>query len=813
MSEHPATAPPPSTEGRRLFDLQAQYIADLNPLPNLVQAAVIRSPYAHARITNIDPSVALALPGVITVLTGREIQEWSRPFAVAADRPGRYYSCAIEKVRYVGEPVAVVVAADRYIAEDAGDKTQVEYEPLPGVVDVEAAMQPSAPLLHEELATNVAIERQLSYGNVEAVFNAADIVFSQRYVFPRYQSFPLETYGMIASWNPSSSQVSFWANFHGPYSMLAVLAGALQIPLSKLRVVTPPDVGGSFGNKIALYPYMALMALASRKAGRPVKWIEDRLESLSASSAGTDRVTELEVATRNDGHLLGLKMRLMDNVGAYIRAPEPGCLFRPVGNFMNAYKIEHLQVTALAVMTNVCPSGPNRGYACQQHYFPIERAIDEIARKIGKDPAEVRLQNLIQPHDLPYRTVTGGLYDSGDYPRATRRALELSEYWQRRQSTGVSAGASGPSDAGVWRGVGLAVAIDPSGSNMGYIDVSKQAAQRRPNLVRVGSAQTTRIYLDATGGVTVELETAAHGQGQETTAAFIVAQALGIAPADVTVIGGMDTGSRPWSVSSGSYSSRFGAVGASSIVAAAMQLQDNLIQAAAYFLDVEAHRLVVQAGRIVSLDNAQLGLTLKDVAARLHWSTGTLPPKLEAACNVEGTFIASDLDYPNEYDQVNSSAVYAFTADVAVIEIDKETLDIRVTDYITVHDAGNILHPQIARGQFAGGLLHGLAGALYEELRYTETGDFLTGTLMDYLCPTLNEMPGTVVMDHIVLPTPQSLTGAKGVGESTAQTAPIAIANAVADAVRHLGVEITELPLTPNKLWQQLGTSIEGGSA
>ncbi len=809
MSQHSPTTAPPSTEGQRLFDLQAQYIADLNPLPNLAHAAVVRSPYAHARIHRIDPSAALALPGVITVLTGREVQEWSRPFAVAAERPGRYYSCAIDKVRYVGEPVAVVVAANRYVAEDARDTIEVEYEPLPAVVEVEAAMQSSAPVLHEELGTNVAIDRQLTYGDVAAVFKAADIVFSQRYVFPRYQSFPLETYGIVASWNPSASQVSFWANFHGPYSMLAVLAGALRVPLSKLRVVTPPDVGGSFGNKIALYPYMALMALASRKAGRPVKWIEDRLESLSASSTGTDRVTQIEVAARNDGQLLGLKMRLIDNVGAYIRAPEPGCLFRPIGNFMNAYKIEHLEVNAVAVMTNVCPSGPNRGYACQQHYFPIERAIDELALKLGKDPATVRLQNLVQPQDIPYRTVTGGLYDSGDYPRATQRALELSNYWQLHQSTG----AAGPSDAAVWRGVGMAVAIDPSGSNMGYIDVSKKATQRRPNLVRVGSAQTTRIYLDATGGVTVELETAAHGQGQETTAALIVAQTLGIAPADVTVIAGMDTGSRPWSVSSGSYSSRFGAVGASSIVAATRRLQENLLQAAAYFLDSDVSRLRIQAGRIVSLDNAQLGLSLKDVAARLHWSTGTLPPHLETATQVEGTFVASELDYPNEHDQVNSSAVYAFTADVAVVEIDKETLDIRVTDYITVHDAGNILHPQIARGQFVGGLLHGLAGALYEELRYSETGDFLTGTLMDYLCPTVSEMPDNIVTDHIVLPTPQALTGAKGVGESTAQTAPIAIANAVADAVRHLGLEITELPLTPDKLWQQLEARLEGEPA
>ena len=797
---------PLSTEGKRLFGLEAQYIADLNPLPNLAYAAVVRSPHAHARVINIDADVALSVRGVVAVLTGQEVREWSRPFAVAAERPGQYYSCAIDKVRYVGEPVAVVVAVDRYIAEDARDAIEVEYEPLPAVVDIEAAIHTSAPILHEELETNVAIDRHLVYGDVDGAFQSADIIFSQRYVFPRYQSFPLETYGIVANWNQSSSQISFWANFHGPYSMLSVLAGALRVSLGQLRVVTPADVGGSFGNKIALYPYMALMALASRKAGRPVKWIEDRMESLSASSAGADRVTELEAAVSREGRILGLKMRLMDNVGAYIRAPEPGCLFRPVGNFMSAYKIENLLVNAIAVMTNVCPSGPNRGYGCQQHYFPIERAIDEIALKIGKDPVDVRLQNLIQPEEIPYRTATGGLYDSGDYPRATERALELSKYWKRREAkTGTESASSN-----VWRGVGVALAIDPSGSNMGYIDVSKKATERRPNLIRVGSAQTTRLYLDATGGVTVELETAAHGQGQETTASLVVARTLGLSVESVTVIGGMDTGTRPWSVSSGSYSSRFGAVGASSVVAAANKLRDNLVRATAYFLDVHADQLVLQGGRVVFQENVEQGLTIKDVAARLHWSTGTLPAELETACNVEGTFVAEDLDYPNDHDQVNSSAVYAFAADVAVVEVDKETLDVRVVEYVTVHDAGEILHLQVAEGQLAGGLLHGLAGALYEELQYTETGDFLTGTLMDYLCPTVNEMPESILMDHIVLPTPQSLTGAKGIGESTAQTAPIAIANAVADAVYHLGVEIHELPITPSRLWEKLHKCSEG---
>lgn len=706
------------------------------------------------------------------------------------------------QVRYVGEPVAVVVATDRYVAEDARDLIEVEYEPLPAVVDIETAIAADAPVLHDEQQTNVAIDRTLTYGDVDRAFAAADVVLRGRYTFGRYTSFPLETYGVIAAWNPSEPQVTIWSNFHGPYSMLFVLAGALQMPMSKIRVITPSDVGGSFGNKITIYPYMALLALASRKTGVPVKWIEDRLEALSASSCGADRVSDIELAATRDGELLGMKMRIMDNVGAYIRAPEPGCLFRPIGNYVNAYRVRHLSVHALAVMTNTCPTGPNRGYGCQQHYFPIERLMDDLALKLGKDPAEVRLLNLIQPDELPYHTPTGGVYDSGDYPTALQKALALSRYAETRRTTGAAT-----PDATIWRGIGLAVAIDPSASNMGYMDVSKKAAERRPGLGRAGSSQMTRMYLDATGGVTVELETAAHGQGQETAAVEIVAAELGVAPSTVSVMGGMDTSTRPWTVSSGSYASRFGSMGASSIVAAARQLKQNLIRAAAHFWDAPNDAVDFRDGQAASITNPELALSLRDLARRLHWSAGDLPPALQNACHIEGNFIADDMDYPNELDQVNSSAVYSFAADVAVVEIDKETLDIRIVQYVTVHDSGQILHPNLVRGQLAGAALHGLAGALYEELVYDENGAFLTGTLMDYLCPTVNEIPQQVVMDHVVIPTPKTLTGAKGVGESTAQTMPLALANAIADAVGHLGVEVTDLPITPSRLWEQIAAA------
>ena len=789
-------------EGKRVFALESQYIADLNPIPNIHHAAVVRSPYAHARIVRIDASAALAIPGVVGVLTGEDVRRWCQPFVVSAEKPGAYYPCAMEKVRYSGEPVAVVVAIDRYLTEDAQHQVVVEYDPLPAVASIEAAIAPSAPLLHEEQGTNIAIDRLLDYGDVDQAFADSELTLQKRYFFPRYQSFPLEGYGVIAAFNRSEECATIWANFHGPYSMLTVLAAALRMPVSKLRVITSPDVGGSFGNKIALYPYMALITLASRKTGVPVKWIEDRMESLRASSCGADRLTDIEVAATRDGEILGMKMVLRDNVGAYIRAPEPGCLFRPVGNYVSGYRFRNLRVRAMAVMTNMCPTGPNRGYGCQQHYFAMERIIDELAFQLGKDPADVRLLNLIRPEELPYRTPTGGLYDSGDYPKTLKKALELSNYWEFRR---LSADPVLSSDStGSWTGIGIAVAVDPSSSNMGYMDVSKKASERRPGMFKAGSVEMARAYLDATGGITVELGTAAEGQGHETTAIEIMAGELGLPPSDISVVGGMDTATKPWTVSSGTYASRFGTMGTSALTATAQQLKKNLIRAGAYFLKLPAEKLIFQQGRVISIDDAKKSLSVTDIARRLHWSAGALPPELLTACCAEGTFSANDMDYPNERDQVNSSAVYAFAADVLVVEIDKETFNIRIKKYVSVHDAGNILHPKLVKGQLTGAALQGIAGALYETLQYSETGDFLTGTLMDYLCPTVNEIPEEMLSEYIIIPTPKTLSGAKGLGESTAQTAPIAVANAVADALRNAGLEITELPITPSRLWEAL---------
>ena len=382
----------------------------------------MRSPHAHARIVGYDVSAALRMDGVVGVITGEDVARFTRPFPVGVTAPVRYYCAATDKVRFVGEPVAVVVARSRYLAEDAADAVGVEYEPLPAVVDVERALEPDAPVLHEAVGTNLAGHRRLVYGDPDRAFAEADVVIRERFRFPKYGSTPIETYGVIARWDDVEEAYTVWSNFMGPFIMHGLVARVLGVPENRLRFIVSTDIGGSFGIKSAMYPYIALIALASRRTGVPVKWIEDRREHLLASSSGTDRVAHRELAAKKDGTVLGMRYRWLDNVGGYIRSPEPGCSFRPTGNFVGPYRFQHLEVDASVVMTNKSLTGPNRGYACGHLYFETERMMDLLAQRLGLDPVELRRRNLIEPPQMPYRTPTGGLYDSGDYPAVLDRA-------------------------------------------------------------------------------------------------------------------------------------------------------------------------------------------------------------------------------------------------------------------------------------------------------------------------------------------------------------------------------------------------------
>ena len=793
-------------EDGRLLTGRGTFIDDHPPVANACHAAIVRSPHAHARILGYDLSAALGMDGVVGAITGQDVAKLTKPFSVGVTAPVHYYCAATDKARFAGEPVAVVVGRDRYIAEDAADLVRVDYEPLPVVVDPERALEPDAPVLHEAVGSNLANHRRLVYGDPDRAFREADVVIRERFRFPKYGSTPIETYGIIARWDPLDGVLTVWSNFMGPFIMHPLTARVLGLPENRLRFIVPRDIGGSFGIKSSIYPYIALIGLAAMRTGVPVKWIEDRREHLLASSSGTDRVAYRELAAKKDGTILGMRFRWLDNVGGYIRSPEPGCSFRPTGNFVGPYRFQNLEVDASTVMTNKSLTGPNRGYACGHLYFETERMVDMLAEKLSMDPAEVRRKNLLQPEQFPYRSPTGGLYDSGDYPAAFEKALEIARYDElRREQTKRRA-------AGRYFGIGLALAVDPSVSNMGYVATAldPQFRAKPEYLPKSGAVDSATIKIDPLGRLIAILGTTPQGQGHQTIVSQIVADELGVTPEDVTVVDEMDTFTRVWSISSGTYSSRFGSVGTSAVALAARKLKRKLVEYGAHLMERSSDEVVFRDGGVHVAKGKGPSYSLKDLAGRAHWNTESLPDGMEPGLQATAVFGLEVSKAVDAEDRVNSSNTYGFIAELMAVEVDPDTAAIKILRYVTVHDAGTIINPMIAEGQIYGGALHGLGGALYEELAYDDQGQLLTGTFMDYLVPTASEAP-SIDIAHIVSPSPLTPLGSKGLGESSSMTVPAVIANAVSDALAPIGIRISELPMTPSGLWALIKRARESG--
>jgi 2-furoyl-CoA dehydrogenase large subunit len=749
-------------EDEALLRGEGRFIDDLDPVANARHAAVLRSPFAHARITRLDPTPALELPGVIGVLTGADVVELSRPFPAGIDSPIPHYAAAHEVTRYVGEPVAVVVARDRYVAEDALELIEVEYEPLGPVLDAEAAVETEA----------CVSDRSFHYGDIEAALAGADLVVRERFRFPRWSCTPIECYGVVADWSAAEGSLTAWANFQGPFTLHSVAAGALGLPGSKLRLITPPESGGSFGIKSAVVAYVVLMGLASRKLGVPVRWIEDRLEHLAASSSSSGRVTHVEAGFTSDGDLVALRYDAIEDVGAYVRAPEPATLYRMHGSLAGAYRAQNVAARNRVVLTNTMPSGLNRGFGGPQLYLALERTMTIAANRLGVDPAELRRRNLIRTDELPYRTPPGALYDSGDYEGCLDDALALARYDARR------ADAETARADGRLVGVGIACVVEPSISNMGYITLAEPGDER--GLPKSGNAEGCSITISALGGITVHTATTPQGQGHRTVIAQVVADRLDVEPAAVDVLTEVDTATSPWTIASGNYSSRFSGVGVGAVAAAADRLAEKIAEIRAHLGDESA--------------------SLRRVAGTVHWNPEALPAGMEPGLAVTAYYAAPNLLPPDGEDRIASSAAHGFVADVAVVEIDRDTGEVSVLDYITVHDAGRLLNPLLAEGQVRGGLAHGAAAALFERHVYDEDGNLLTGSFMDYLVPTAPDLP-TPRIAHRESPSPFLPLGAKGLGEGTTMSVPAAIANAVADA---LGRDDVEPPFTPGRVWELL---------
>jgi 2-furoyl-CoA dehydrogenase large subunit len=781
-------------EDPALLSGRGRYADDLPTPVGALHAHVVRSPHAHAEIVRIDAAKALAHDGVWAVITGEDVRKLSEPFLAAIKVPVLQWSLAVERVRYVGEPVALVVAESRYIAEDAAELVAIDYAPLAAVIDPLLACETSSPLLHPDAKTNQISVREFSYGDPKAAFARADRRVAMTVPFPRLSFTPIECYVVVAQHNPAEGSYDVLANFQGPFSMHPVMARALRVPGPKMRLRIPPDSGGSFGIKLSVFPYVVLMALAAKITGRPVKWVEDRIEHLVAASSGPNRITEIEAAVAKDGRILALKLDQLEDYGAFLRAPMPGPLYRMHGAVTGAYDIENVEVTNRVVLTNKMPASLIRGFGGPQLYLALERLLARIAVELKLDPLDVIRRNLIPAQKFPYRTAAGALYDSGDYLRAVEVALgdgRLDELKRRRDAARA---------AGRKYGIGFAVVVEPAMSNMGYLSTLMTAAAREKAGPKNGAVSMATVNIDPMGAITVTADVTVQGQSHETVLAQIVAEELGLKTDDVEVVLEMDTAKDQWSIAAGTYSSRFASGTAVAAHMAAVQMRDKLKSIGAKQLNVLPADVELAGGKIRSRSNPDNALPFGRVAAASHWSPVLLPEAMAPALSETGVWSPEELAPPASDDRINTSLTYGFIFDMCGIEIDPVSYQVRVDRYVTMHDAGRIMNPMIAEGQIRGAFAQGVAAALYEEFVYNEEGAFLSGTFADYLVPTVSEIPEVEIL-HYESPSPFTPLGAKGLAEGNCMSTPACIANAIADA---LGVTDVVLPATPRRIYAML---------
>ena len=789
-------------EDAALLRGRGAYADDVGVKPGTLHAAVLRSPHAHAKVLRIDVSAAQAHPGVRAVLTPDDVQRWSAPFVVAVKQPLPYFPLAIDRVRYVGEPLAVVVASDRYVAEDALELIEVHYEPLSAVASIEAALAQDATLLHEAVGSNVVSERHFAYGEPPAT-DASLKRISTTVHFPRNSCAPIECGVVLAEYMGADEGYDVLSNFMGPFSLHSVMAMALKVPSNKLRHKVPRDSGGSFGVKQSVFAAVVLMCLASRKAAAPVKWVEDRLEHLSAATSATARLTTLAADVQPDGKIVALHWDQADDVGAYLRAPEPATFYRMHGALSGAYDVAHLTARNRVVVTNKTPTGLVRGFGGPQVYYALERLMDVIALELGMNPFELRERNWVKPEQFPYQAVAGAVLDSGNYHALARSVID------KAQALGLYDKQAQARAQGRLYGIGLAAIVEPSISNMGYITTVLSAEQRAKAGPKNGAIATATVSVDLLGGINVVIASAPAGQGHMTVCAQVVADVLGVQPQDVTVNVELDTAKDAWSVASGNYSSRFAGAVAGTVHLAASRLREKLAAIVAAQWQCAASDIVFESGKVRHASNEALSQPITRMAALTHWAPALLPEGMEPGLRVTAHWSPEVLSAPDAQDRVNTSAVYGFVFDLCALEVDKATGAVRIDHYISGHDAGKILNPALADGQIRGAFAQGIGAALYEEFCYSEDGSFLSGTLADYLMPTTCEVIDPIII-HQETPSPFTPLGAKGLGEGNNMSTPVCVANAFADALQthathaHQALDV-RLPLTPGRVLGMLG--------
>ena len=777
----------PRVEDQRLLTGRGRYVADL-VLPRMLHAAFLRSPHARARIARLDTAAARAAPGVTAVVTAADLAGRMRPIRAASRTQGYittdWPALAVDQVRYSGEAVAIVAAESRYAAEDAADLVEAEYDALPAVTDPEAALA-GGPLVHESAGSNALVRRQFKQGDVAAAFAGAAAVVSGRFRVSRHAGVAIENRACAADYDPGSGLLTLWTTTQVPGMVRDALAELLDLPGHRIRVIAP-DVGGGFGIKSVVYPEEIAISALSRHLGRPVKWVGDRREDLHTSTQAWDEVVEAELALAADGAIQGLRARVIADIGAYSIYPWTASIevIQVISFLPGPYRVPHYLGEGWGVATHKAPMGPYRGVGRPLSTFVMEGLLDRAARKLGMDPLALRLTNVIRPEDLPFRSPSGIVWDCGSFGESLERAREISGY------AGLRARQRASPSSRRRLGVGVASYVELTGIG--------SAIPASPGADIATGTEGATVRVDTDGRVTASFGVACHGQGHETSLAQVVADELGVAVDDVRVVHG-DTGAGP--VGSGTYASRSAVLAGGAAILAGRAVREKALVIAAHRLEADARDLELADGVARVRGAPERRMTLREIARAAYGGTRRLPRGLEPG-----------LEATRFYDPFVGTASNA--THVAVVEVDLDLCAVRLLRHVVVEDCGRIINPLIVHGQAVGGVAQGVGGALLEEVAYGDAGELLTGSLMDYLVPTADEMPAELTVAHLEHPSPSTLGGFKGVGEGGTIGAPAAIANAIADALAPLGVEIAELPVTPERLFRLIyAGGGAGGSA
>ncbi len=754
-------------EDPRLVQGLSHYVDDLR-MADVMHVALLRSPHAHARLNGINTDAASALAGVVSVTTGADIGDKVGSVPCAAANPTLrtppHPVLAQGEVRYVGEPVAAVVAEDSYTARDAIDLIEVDYEPLPAVSDLEKALQPGSPLVHSQWDSNQAFTFECGTGDMDKARAEADVIIKQKFIHQRLAPIPVETRGVVARYFPGEDELTVWSSTQIPHLLRAMLALVLGFPEHRIRIIAP-EVGGGFGCKLNVYREEALLAHLAMKLKGTVKWIEGRRENIQATIHGRGQVGTVEAAVKKDGTILGVTYDSLLDTGAYHQLLTPG--MPPLTGLMisGSYKIPTLKFTSTGGFTNKVATDAYRGAGRPEATLVIERTMDLIARELDMDPVELRRKNFAQPDDFPLPVATGLAYDSGNYQAALDKALEMVGYQDLR------AEQKRLREEGRYMGIGFST----------YVEI---CAMGPSAALPAGGWESGTVRLDFTGKTTVLTGVSPHGQGEETTFAQIVSDELGVPIEDVAVLHG-DTAVVPNGI--GTFGSRGISVGGTAVFMATQKVREKAEAIAANVLECSAEDLEFEDGKFSVKGVPDKGITIQEVALQAHVAT-KLPAGMEPGLQATSVFEPSNFTFP-------------FGTHICVVEVDTHSGEIEIKKYVAVDDCGKVINPMIVDGQVQGGIAQGLGQALLEEVVYDEDGQLVTGSLMDYAVARAEDLP-PLDFARTETPSPVNPMGVKGVGEAGTIGSTPSIVNAVVDALAPFGVTHIDMPLKPEKIWR-----------